>query len=400
MKRRIDDLAILGGAPTFAEPLHVGRPSLGDRARLLERIGGALDRRWLTNGGPLLRELEHRVAELTGTEHAVAVANGTLGLQLAARALDLAGEVIVPALTFVATAHAFEWLGIRPVFGDVDPDSHTLDPAAVERLITVRTSAIVGVHLWGRVCAVEALADIARRHRLRLIFDAAHAFGVSRGGQTVGGFGDVEVFSLHATKFVHAFEGGVLTTNDSALASRLRVMRDFGFADYDHVVGVGINAKLSEIAAAMGLTSLDARKDVVAANRRAYQSYREALRGIAGVRLYEHDEREDGNYQYVVIEVDGPLSRDDLHRVLWAENVRARRYFYPGCHRVEPYARRDPHAADRLPVTERLVAGVLCLPTGPEVGAAEVRLVCGLIRLFADHATALHQRLAALPGRP
>jgi dTDP-4-amino-4,6-dideoxygalactose transaminase len=400
MKRRVDELAVFGGAPTFPEPLHVGRPVVADPSRLLARIAGVLERRWLTNHGPCVQELEARVSALTGTEHAIAVASGTLGLQIAARALGLEGEVIVPALTFVATPHAFEWLGLRPVFCDVDPRTHGIDPAAVERLISPRTTAIVGVHLWGRVCAVDALEELARRHRLKLVFDAAHAFACTHRGRAVGRFGDVEVFSFHATKFVQSFEGGMVTTGDGALAARLRAMRDFGFADYDTVVGLGINAKMPEVSAAMGLASLEGMAGTIAANRRSYHRYRRELGGIPGIRLYEHDEAERCNYQYVVVEVDGPISRDDLHHVLWAENVLARRYFVPGCHRVEPYRSREPRAAARLPVTERLLACLLCLPTGPAVGAPDISEVCGLIRLVVDAAAEVRGRLAAAVVTP
>ena len=204
--RTVNSLALFGGSPAFRDALHVGRPNLGDRARLLGRIGDILDRRWLTNRGPYVQEFEQRVAALTGTEHCVAVSNGTAALDLTARALGLRGEVIVPSLTFVATAHALQWQGIRPVFCDIDPVTLTLDPARVEALIGPHTTGILPVHLFGQPCNTEALADIARRHHLQLFYDASHAFGCTRGGRPVGGFGAAEVFSFHATKFVHTLE--------------------------------------------------------------------------------------------------------------------------------------------------------------------------------------------------
>ncbi|HLB83912.1 MAG TPA: aminotransferase class I/II-fold pyridoxal phosphate-dependent enzyme, partial [Steroidobacteraceae bacterium] len=232
-KERVEDLAIAGGPPAFRESLHVGRPNIGDRARLLERINDLLDRRWLTNDGRYVRELEAELARRIGVRHCLAVCNATLGLQLAARALDLSGEVIVPAFTFVATAHALQWLGIAPVFADIDPRTHNIDPAHVEALVNERTTGILGVHLWGRACDVRALAAIARRHRLRLLFDAAHAFGCSHDGRSLGSFGDAEVLSFHATKYVNSFEGGAVTTDDDTLAARVRAMRNFGLAGGD-----------------------------------------------------------------------------------------------------------------------------------------------------------------------
>jgi len=397
MKTDPDQLAVCGGEPAFAEPLHVGRPNLGDRGKLLARINDLLDRRWLTNDGPYLREFERRLADLAGVRHCLAVSNATVGLEIAIRALGLAGEVILPSFTFIATAHALRWQGLTPVFADIDPRTHNLDPARVEVLITPRTTAVIGVHLWGRPCEVEALGEIAGRRGLRLIFDAAHALGCSRRGRTVGGFGDAEVFSFHATKFCNSFEGGAVATDDDALAARIGLMRNFGFAGYDQVVELGTNGKMSEVAAAMGLTSLEGMDEFIAANRRHHGQYREELRALPGVEVLTYDEAERNNYQYLVVEVDearAGIGRDQLVRVLWAENVIARRYFYPGCHRQEPYRTLDPGAGCRLPVTERVSARVLLLPTGTAVGPGEVAAVCGIIRTAVAHAPTLRERLS------
>jgi len=251
------ELAVLGGRPSFDHPVCIGAPTIGDRARLFDRLGAALDRRWLTNNGPLVQEFEARVAALAGVPHAVAMCNATVALQVLLRALDLSGEVILPSFTFVATAHAVVWEGLTPIFADVDPVTHNLDPARVEALITPQTSAILGVHLWGRPCAVDALTELAGRHRVRLVFDAAHAFGCTSRGRPLGSFGDAEVYSFHATKAVHAVEGGAVVTANAALAERLRKMRNFGFAGFDHVVSLGTNAKMHEFSAGVGLCSLE-----------------------------------------------------------------------------------------------------------------------------------------------
>src|SRR4029453_9680210 len=224
----IKDLAIFGGTPAFRSELHVGRPNIGDRQTLLKRINDLLDRRWLTNDGPFLQEFEQRICHLTGVKHCVAVCNATVGLEILGKAVGLSWEVILPSFTFVALAHALHWLGINPVFCDIDLGTHNLDPSRVEERITDRTTGIIGVHLWGRPCEIEKWGEIARRHRLKLLFDAAHAFGCSYGGQMTGNFGNAEVFSFHATKFVNTFEGGAVVTNNDELAAQLRLMRNFG----------------------------------------------------------------------------------------------------------------------------------------------------------------------------
>jgi len=395
--RRSPSLAIFGGSPAFEECLYIGRPNIGDRERLLERINDLLDRKWLTNNGRYVQEFERRISDLTGAKHCIAVCNATVGLELAIRAANLSGEVIVPSFTFVATAHALQWQQITPVFCDIDPKSYTLDPARIEELITPRTSGLIGVHLWGHPCNIDALTDIARRHRLKLLFDAAHSFACTHQGQMIGNFGEAEVFSFHATKFVNAFEGGAVVTNNDDLAARIRLMKNFGFAGYDDVVYVGTNGKMSEVSAAMGLTSLESLAEFTAINRLNYWQYRDELAGIPGIRLLPYNETEQCNYQYIALEVDSaaPIHRDALLQVLWAENVIARRYFYPGCHRMEPYRSLCPDAGERLPVTERLAQQILLLPTGTSVGREEISTICGIIRASVRDGVRITEHLAA-----
>jgi dTDP-4-amino-4,6-dideoxygalactose transaminase len=365
----------------------------------MERINDLLDRRWLTNDGPYVQEFERRIAERVGVRHCIAVCNGTVALEVAIRAAALSGEVIIPSFTFIATVHALQWQGITPAFCDVDLRTHNLDPWQVERMITPRTRGIIGVHLWGRPCEIEMLTEIAHRYDLALIFDAAHAFGCSHRGQMIGGFGNAEVFSFHATKVVNAFEGGAIVTNDDELAARARLMRNFGYADYDHVVHVGTNGKMNEASAAMGLTSLESADDFVAVNYRNYELYRQELAEIPGTDPISYDKFEKHNYQYIVIEVDEAatdVSRDDLQRILWAENVLARRYFYPGCHRMEPYHSHYPHAGLLLPNTESLVRRVLTLPTGTAIGADEISEICQIIRFVVTNGHEIRARLATL----
>jgi dTDP-4-amino-4,6-dideoxygalactose transaminase len=349
-----------------------------------------------------VREFEAEIARLAGVKHCLAMCNATIALQIAIRALEMKGEVIVPSFTFVATAHALQWEEITPVFCDIDPRTHTLDATKVEKLITPRTTAIIGVHLWGQACDVNELSDICRRRKLRLLFDAAHALGCSSGGKMIGGFGDAEVFSFHATKFLNSFEGGAVVTNSDELARKMRLMTNFGFDGFDHVIYLGTNGKMSEISAAMGLTSLESMDEFIAVNRRNYLEYCRQLKGLPGISVFPDNDRERRNYQYVVVEVDSSvagLHRDWLIEVLHAENVIARRYFYPGVHRMEPYRSHFPHAGLLLPETEALAQRILILPTGTGVSGEDINRICGIIRLCLKKSTELEERLLKLGRR-
>lgn len=397
---QINQLAIFGANPTFSESLHVGRPNIGNRERLLERINDMLDRRWFTNNGLFVQEFEQRIAEVAGVKHCVAMCNATVALEIATRAAGLQGEVIVPSFTFVATAHALQWQQITPVFADVDPRTHTIDARKVEQMITPRTTGIIGVHVWGQPCDVEALDAIAQKHGLALMFDAAHAFGCSHRGKMIGGNGLAEIFSFHATKFLNSFEGGAVVTNDDQLAEKMRLMRNFGFMGYDDVNYIGTNGKMSEVAAAMGLTSLESMDDFIATNKRNYEEYQRGLTDLPGVRMFTYNSCERSNYQYSILEIDEQLtgiSRDILVKILHAENVLARRYFYPACHRMEPYRSYFPHAGLVLPETERLVQRVMSLPNGTAITPEDARKICGIIRLAVTNGPEITARLNEQP---
>jgi len=400
-KRSLNDLAIFGGRPAFEAQLHVGRPNIGNRDRLLGRINDLLDRRWFTNQGPMVRELETRIAESIGAKHCIVTCNGTVALEIAIRALGLTGEVIVPSFTFIATAHALQWQEITPVFCDIDPQTHNLHPARVEALITPRTTGILATHVWGRPCSIDRLIEIARRHRLKLLFDAAHAFGCSYHGRQIGNFGDAEVFSFHATKFLNTFEGGAVITNDDDLANKVGLMTNFGFAGYDRVIYLGINGKMTEVAAAMGLTGLECADEFIATNRRNYELYQRALADLPGVRMSQYNQTEQNNYQYIVLEIDETathISRDLTSSILHAENVLVRRYFYPGCHRMEPYRSYFPHAGLLLPETEKLTERIMCLPTGTAIQNEDIDLICELIHFIVRHGAEVSRKFPILPG--
>ena len=397
-KRSVDELAVFGGSPLFPSPLHTGLPNTPDRQRFFARLNDLLDRRWLTNNGVYLTEFERQVAAIAGTSHCVAVCNGTIGLQILVRALGLKGEVILPSFTFVSTAHALLWEGVTPVFADIAEDSFCVDASSVESLISPRTTGILPVHVFGEVCDVSSLENVARRHDLILICDAAHAFGCSAEGIPIGRFSKASVFSFHATKFINTFEGGAIVTDDDELAEKLRLMRNFGFSAEDEVQGLGTNAKMSEPCAAMGLTSIESMNDFIAINRAHYNQYKSALGTLHGIEFATQIDHGGSNFQYVVIQVDplkAAISRDALYAVLRAEGALVRRYFYPGCHRSEPYRSEACAAAHPLPRTESLINRVLCLPTGAGLATDEISQLCELIRFVLGNARSIGERLAA-----
>lgn len=387
----VADLALFGGLPDYSTPLHVGRPSEVDRQRLQRRIDGALDRAWLTNDGPLVHELESRMAEFIGVDHCIVVANGTLGLQLVAKCLGITGSVVVPAFTFIGTASAMSWIGVEPVFCDVDLETHNLSPDDVVRRAPRDVGAILGVHLWGRACDVDGLKYVARKLDAHLLFDAAHAIGCGHQGRHIGGFGVAEVFSLHATKMVTALEGGVVATNDADLAERIRHARNFGFGAKGQVVAIGVNAKMNEFSAAMGLTSLEAYEPARQHNAALHAAYANALNAVSGIDLIKPDNNQ-WNYHYAVLQLSEPDAkwRDLLLRILWSENILARSYFAPGIHRTLPYQNsangpKATNGTDELVNSRILSDTLITLPTGSQIKTEDAAAIGDLIRFCYAH---------------
>lgn len=393
---KIEELTLFGAPPAFDSPLHVGKPNIGNRQALMSRISDILENGWLTNYGPMVKQFESALAGHIGVRHCVVMCNGTIALEIAIRALELKGEVIVPSFTFIATAHALQWQEITPVFADIDPSTHSLDPNSVEAMITPRTTGIIGVHLWGRPCQIEALQSIADRYHLALLFDASHAFTCTHHGIKIGNFGHCEVFSFHATKFFNCFEGGAVVTNDSELAAKMRLMKNFGFAGYDNVIYPGTNGKMTEICAAMGLTNLDSIDEFRKANKRNYDAYAKGLNAIQGLRLISYDETETCNYQYIVVEVgtEFPLSRDAIIAVFHAENILARKYFWPGCHRMLPYRAYYPHAGMLLPHTTEVSQRIIVLPTGVHMDEHKIGIIISIFDLIRRDPEAVRKKLA------
>lgn len=360
--------------------LHVGRPNVGDADLFLDLARDILESRWLTNNGEYVRQLEQEIARYLDVKHVIAVCNGTLGLQvLLNAAVDKVGEVIVPDFTFIATAQGVTLAGHKVVVADVDEANHCLSPEAVEKLIGPDTVGILGVHLWGNQCFVEELREIADRHHVKLFFDAAHAFGSRYKGRAIGGFGDAEVFSFHATKVFNTFEGGAIVTNDDDLASRCRTIRNFGFIGTDRVERLGTNAKMMEIAAAMGLVNLRRLDQFIADNRRNHALFKKIEEQAPGFKVLDPGAGMDSNHHYVVARIDEAAfgaSRDDIVDALWSNGVRARRYFYPGVSQTPPY---DTMQHAPLPVSEALCKYLITFPTGPAVTEGDVERIAGVL---------------------
>lgn len=374
----------------FEQPLHVGSPNIGNKDLFYTYAEQMFDRHWLTNHGELVLQFEKEVQDYLGVKHCIAMCNGTIALEIAIRALDLSGEVIVPSLTFVATAHALQWQEIKPIFCDVDPGTLCIDPAEAEKLITPKTTGIIGVHVYGHSCNTTALQEVADSHNIKLLFDAAHAFGNKHSGKMIGSFGECEIFSFHATKFLNTFEGGAVVTNNDKLAKKIRFMQNFGFVDLDQVDHVGTNGKMSEICAAMGLSNLQSLDGFQEINVRNYETYERGFANIQGLKIIKNDERvpEDSlisNKHYIVAEVseEYPLSRDELMKRLHKENVLVRRYFWPGCHRMEPYKTLQPDAGKVLPVTESVLERVLLFPNGTAVNPEAIGRILALVKRWS-----------------
>ena len=351
---------------------HVGRPNIPNKNKILAQFAEVIDNQWLTNNGPMVQELESRIQQYLGVKHCICVCNATIGLELLQRALDLEGEVIIPSFTFIATANSLKWQRIDPVFCDVRMDNHLIDPAKIEALITPRTSAIMAVPIWGHPCDYSTLQAIADEHDLKLIFDSAHAFGCKIGDQYLGGYGEAEVFSFHATKVFSTGEGGAITTNSDKLAEKLRLMRNFGFTDYDNTEHIGTNAKMSEFSAAYGLVHLGELDSILDQNEKIHQAYLQEFSKFNELKFLDYTFPGKSNYQYVVAQVPSEI-RDRLVDYFHGHGILLRRYFHPGCHLMEPYASHEQYHSLNLPNTEKISSEIVVFPTGRQLTKTNVK---------------------------
>jgi dTDP-4-amino-4,6-dideoxygalactose transaminase len=365
----------------FEEPIYVTRPFLPPLAEFCAGLEEIWENAWLTNNGPIVQRFQRALCKYVDTDNVCLFNNGTLALQIALQGLRLSGEIITTPYTFVATTHALYWDKIRPVFVDIEPLHYTLDPAKVEEAITPWTTAILAVHVYGYPCRLQELADIARRHKLMLLYDAAHAFGVSVDRKPIGHFGDVSIFSFHATKPYHSAEGGMLTFSDPGVKQVFDYLKNFGFDGETEVVMPGTNAKMNELQALMGLQVLNYLEDIIMRRARIDALYRSRLRQVPGVHIPElPGAGVRFNYSYFPVEIDQAefgLSRDDLYEALKSYNIFARRYFYPLVTDFACY--RNLSHKDPLTVAATASQRILTLPIYDSLSLENAERICDII---------------------
>ncbi len=355
-------------------------PSLSEFVPYLEKIW---DSHVLTNGGPMHQQLERALGEYLGVEHVALFNNGTVALLTALQALRISGEVITTPYSFVATAHSLLWNGLKPVFVDIDPVTLNMDPAKIEAAITPQTTAIMPVHCYGTPCDVDAIQKIADIYNLKVIYDAAHAFGVCRDDGSILRHGDLSVLSFHATKVFNTFEGGAIVCPDVKTKQRIDQLKNFGFVDEVTVVAPGINGKMSEINAAFGLLQLQHMDKVMARRREIDARYRQGLKGIKGLQVVDESSATTANYSYFPILINGdyPIHRDALYQNLKDHGVFARRYFYPLISEFPMYRGLPSAKPSNLPVATDIANKVLCLPIYPALSDLDVERVIDLLNV-------------------
>lgn len=369
----------------MSKKIFVTEPAMPPLEEFLPYLQQIWDSKWLTNGGQFHQRLERELADYLGVKHLALFTNATIALVTALQALRISGEVITTPYSFVATAHSLLWNGIKPVFVDIDPHTFNLDPRQIEAAITPQTTAIFPVHVYGTPCDVEAIERIADTYGLKVIYDAAHAFGVRHNGTSVLNYGDLSVLSFHATKVFNTFEGGAIICPDAKTKQRIDHLKNFGIADEVTVVAPGINGKMNEVQAAFGLLQLRHVDDALARRARIASRYREQLAGIAGITVptVPHPELQNNSYFPVFVEADYPMSRDALYTALQGEDIMTRRYFYPLISDFPMYRGLPSARLDNLPVARKVADRVLCLPIYPDLPLQDVERICAIVRRWS-----------------
>lgn len=364
------------------KPIYVTQPYLPPLEEFVPYLQQIWDNKVLTNGGPMHQQLEAALCDYLGVEHIALFNNGTIALLTALQALRVTGEVITTPYSFVATAHSLLWNGIKPVFVDIDPHTLNIDPAKIEAAITPQTTAIMPVHCYGNPCDIEGIQKIADNYNLRVIYDAAHAFGVEDAGGSILRHGDLSVLSFHATKVFNTFEGGAIICPDAKTKQRINHLKNFGIVDEVTVVAPGINGKMSEINAAFGLLQLQHIDKAMTRRREIDAFYREQLKDVKGIRLVEESGQLVANSSYfpVLVEADYPLDRDGLCQKLKDNNIFARRYFYPLISEFPMYKGMASAQRDKLPVASAVSEKVLCLPIYPSLDGSDIARVVEIIK--------------------
>lgn len=365
----------------FEKPILVTKPFLPPLEEYCEGLKEIWDNQWLTNNGPVLQRYRKELKDYLNTDNLCLFNNGTLALQIALQGMGISGEVITTPFTFVATTHALYWNKIRPVFCDIEPDTFNLDPEKVEELITPWTTAILAVHVFGRPCRLNELADIAKRHNLALIYDAAHAFGVRVNGNPISHYGDLSMFSFHATKLYHSIEGGMLAYKDPGLTSTLNYLKNFGFKSETEVVMPGTNAKMNEMQALMGSQMLKYMDQLLSKRKRLYQLYEECLKDVPGITFCPAPGPElEYNYAYMPVQINATefgMDRDTLYMKLKEYNVFARRYFYPLLNQFACY--QSVVLPRPLNAAEKVADQIMTLPIYYDLEESVVERICDVI---------------------
>jgi dTDP-4-amino-4,6-dideoxy-D-glucose transaminase len=363
------------------KPIYVTQPDLPPLEEFLPYLKRIWESRWLTNSGPFHEQLEKELCDYLGVKHLALLANGTIGLVTALQALRITGEVITTPYSFVATAHSLLWNGIKPVFVDIEPNTLNLDPARIEAAITPHTTAILPVHCYGHPCDVEGIQRIADTYGLKVIYDAAHAFGVQCHGGSLLNHGDLSVLSFHATKTYTTFEGGAIVCPDAKTKQRIDHLKNFGYVDDVTVVAPGINGKMSEFSAALGLLQLKSVDRLLERRREIDAAYRRRLKGVKGIHILPDAGEKVANCGYfpILVRPEYPLGRDELYQKMRKERILVRRYFYPLITDFPMYRGLPSAARSNLPVASKAANEVICLPIYPALSDEQVDAVVEVI---------------------
>ena len=375
-------------AKKFKEPIYVTRPLLPSLDQVYSQLQEVWNSKWITNNGPKHKELESKLKEYLKADNVVMFSNGTLALELGLKSLDISGEVITTPFTFPATVQALDRNGLTPVFCDIEDKTLNIDASKIEKLITDKTSAILAVHVFGNPCNVEKIKEIADKYNLKVIYDGAHAFGSHINGKSIGSYGDMTMFSFHATKLFNTIEGGCLVFKDNKLYEKLNLLRNFGIVSPEKVVISGTNAKLNEVQAAVGIEVLKIVKEERKRRKYIKKLYENGLCNIPGIEIVNKLDDENSSYQYFTIEIDEDkygISRDELHVELKKYNIITRKYFYPLCSEFEWYKHLPSAKKENLPVSHEVVKKVLSMPYYGELNIEDVNQICEIIRYIYDY---------------
>ena len=371
----------------FPKPIYITRPLLPDTKELKKLVDEIWESNQLTNNGRMAQKLEKELAEYLNVKHLSLFSNGTVALLLACKVLRLSGEVITTPFTFAATTHALSWSNIKPVFCDVEEGTFNIDPDRIEKLITPGTTGILPVHVFGNPCDVKKIDAIAKKYGLKVLYDAAHAFGVKVQGEPIGSFGDISMFSLHATKIYHTLEGGALTFNNPNYKEQADILKNFGIRSDENIMEPGLNGKLNEVQAAVGILVLKLVDEEIKRRKEVTKLYRQQLLNIEGIHFFEDIAGVTHNYPYFVIQVDKEkfgATRDELYERLKGYNIFSRKYFYPLCSQFQCYQDLPSAASRNLPVATEVTKKVLALPLHGRMQGEDIEKICRIIKHIGE----------------